>query len=473
MSLLESKVTRVRDLVHGFVNLTELERAVVDHKLFQRLRHVRQNDVAFFVYPSLNTTRFEHSLGVCAVAGRMAENVMRGSQARAYLEALNLSEEDFEQTCRLYGLLHDVGHLPFSHLFEAALKNHLGGSEQELSKHYEEWFGTAGCEEPHEALGASLAEKLVDQVEVPVPPKVKDAVLELMRTKRPPPKHPMVPIKQMIASDVDADRADSVRRDGRLAGGEYGTYDLDRLCRAVFVQQRKMGWRLAFSYKAVSSIESLLLERYRTYNWVHFHPRVIALKAAAGLLIAKLLDLDRIKKDSFPLGDVGKMTFRDDVWLWNVLRKTKWGEDHALEIASGALFHRRMERVNLLWRHRVEYHEWQSKLNEQAELEDHDILQDLDRKYEVALSKHLKKTAVVWKLLFTPVKDRSIYLTDELGDENVEDSLQKRSMLVRSLPGIWEGEPRYHVVLFDVSKEEIPEKREEWLEFTADWLRQA
>jgi hypothetical protein len=53
----------IRDLLHGSVALTSFEVAVVNHCFFQRLRTIRQNDVASFVYPSLNVTRFEHSLG--------------------------------------------------------------------------------------------------------------------------------------------------------------------------------------------------------------------------------------------------------------------------------------------------------------------------------------------------------------------------------------------------------------------------
>lgn len=66
---------RIRDLVHGTILFTELEQRIIDHIFFQRLRQIRQNDVAFIVYPSLNTSRFEHALGTCRVAGMMAEHL--------------------------------------------------------------------------------------------------------------------------------------------------------------------------------------------------------------------------------------------------------------------------------------------------------------------------------------------------------------------------------------------------------------
>ena len=88
---------RVRDLVHGFVHMTKLEIKVVDHPLFQRLRHVRQNDLGSYVYPSLNTSRFEHSLGCAHVAGKMAINLMRSQEWRAYQREVDLDRDEFEQ----------------------------------------------------------------------------------------------------------------------------------------------------------------------------------------------------------------------------------------------------------------------------------------------------------------------------------------------------------------------------------------
>ena len=136
---------RIRDLVHGFVYLTSLEVRVINHPLFQRLRQVRQNDVAYTVYPSLNTSRFEHSLGCASVAGRMAINIVRSRQWGAYERELKLDQADFEQLCRLYALLHDVGHLPLSHLFEIALEDWAGTkSIASIVSLAQDWFGGQG-----------------------------------------------------------------------------------------------------------------------------------------------------------------------------------------------------------------------------------------------------------------------------------------------------------------------------------------
>ncbi|MBI2049980.1 MAG: HD domain-containing protein [Candidatus Staskawiczbacteria bacterium] len=111
--------------------LPKKKRKVIDHPFFQRLRQIRQNDVAFYVYPSMNTSRFEHTLGVCRVAGMMAENLTKSRKWSIYVKALETetgikSKDNFLKLCRFYALLHDIGHLPLSHLFEYAVENWAG-----------------------------------------------------------------------------------------------------------------------------------------------------------------------------------------------------------------------------------------------------------------------------------------------------------------------------------------------------------
>jgi hypothetical protein len=185
---------RVRDLVHGFVYLTELENKIIDHPLFQRLRHIRQNDVASYVYPSLNTTRFEHSLGVAHVVGRMAENLLKGAVWNQYKEAIEndvgaeIKEEDFLQVCRVYGLLHDVGHFPLSHLFEIAFKDYAAAvyPQKALSELIKEWFPEAeGFTKLHEAAGAAITKKILNDIQKQdgISNIVKDTVEKLMSSK--------------------------------------------------------------------------------------------------------------------------------------------------------------------------------------------------------------------------------------------------------------------------------------------------
>jgi uncharacterized protein len=100
----------IRDPVHGFIHREPHERDLIDTKVFQRLRSLRQLAMAYLVYPGAVHTRFDHSLGAFHVAGGLAE-------------ALVPSETD-KRLIRLATLLHDVGHGPFSHVAEPILRKH-------------------------------------------------------------------------------------------------------------------------------------------------------------------------------------------------------------------------------------------------------------------------------------------------------------------------------------------------------------
>lgn len=99
----------VHDPVHKRIWLTELELKVIDTPEFQRLRRVSQLGLADYVFPAATRTRFSHSLGVVYVMGELLR-----AQKAALADHLAVSGVDW-RVLRLAALLHDIGHLPFSH----------------------------------------------------------------------------------------------------------------------------------------------------------------------------------------------------------------------------------------------------------------------------------------------------------------------------------------------------------------------
>lgn len=349
----------VRDVLHGYVPLEECDRRIIDTPVVQRLRHVRQNDVAFFVYPSLNTTRFEHSLGVLHLAGLLAEFSLRNSDEehrKRYLAELGEHipsgvrrtaelSQSFCRAARWYGLLHDIGHLPFSHLMEHCLDGTL-----------EHLYPDAGFDQLHEAAGEFLVKsdpELTSAMEHD--PVAAWLVRELLSAKRVSPY--LQPLKDIVDADVDADRIDSTARDGFLAGGDYGNYDIARLSRhAVLYETRADGnvpqWRVFFTTRAESAVESLLLERVKTHRWIHYKPKVVAFKNAFRLCARYITDDSRVfhaRKYATSRG------YLDDAWLWCKMCRVSVARrpSHVKEAHAAVVWRKNTARP--LWKRREEF----------------------------------------------------------------------------------------------------------------------
>ena len=113
----------VRDAVHAFVELDQFERAVMDSRPFQRLRHIHQLALSFLVYPGASHSRFEHSLGVMELAGLIFDTVTREDKLTDAVREVVPEHGPLEfaywrSVLRIAALCHDLGHLPFSHAAE-------------------------------------------------------------------------------------------------------------------------------------------------------------------------------------------------------------------------------------------------------------------------------------------------------------------------------------------------------------------
>lgn len=108
---------RLADPVHGTIGLSRLEVDIIDTQVFQRLRNIKQLGLTDYVYPSANYSRFSHSIGACHIAGKVIESLIN----RNFLNKKDFSYKNI-QRYRLAALLHDIGHYPFSHPMELAIK---------------------------------------------------------------------------------------------------------------------------------------------------------------------------------------------------------------------------------------------------------------------------------------------------------------------------------------------------------------
>ena len=124
---MQKSLHEIRDPLHVFIKLNNDERRVLDSRPFQRLRDIHQLAMTYLVYPGATHKRFEHSLGVMELAGRIFDVITSPVNVLpAIRDSLRELQEEkdlgyWRQVLRMSALCHDIGHLPFSHAAEADL----------------------------------------------------------------------------------------------------------------------------------------------------------------------------------------------------------------------------------------------------------------------------------------------------------------------------------------------------------------
>jgi len=193
-----SESRAIRDPIHGFIRLNEQESELVDTRAFQRLRNLRQLALAHLVYPGAMHTRFEHSLGVCHVAGLLADSLK--------------FTEDEKRLVRLAALMHDLGHGPFSHVSEEALELYADRSKL-----------TAKGEKIHELITAILIRQ-DEELSRLLSLSDRDKIIALLGRGYGEPI-----VRSVLSGPLDADKQDYLLRDSYFCGVKYGVFDLPQL----------------------------------------------------------------------------------------------------------------------------------------------------------------------------------------------------------------------------------------------------
>lgn len=264
-----------RDPIHGFIHMSDDELRVVQSPPFQRLRHIRQLALSHLIYPGATHTRFEHSLGVMELAGRVFDVVTSEHnlhpEARKQLEKeLTLENKlQWRKTLRLAALCHDLGHLPFSHAGEGLLPNNwekhdsisarLIMEEPNLQKVWGEM-------EPSPASSAIIA-----RIAVGINPKIWRPL------GRPPPDgEPWKDtLSHIITGDAfGVDRMDFLLRDAHYTGVSNGVFDHLQLIESLRILPTpgsKGALSLGLVASGIRSAEALMMARYFMYQQVYYH----------------------------------------------------------------------------------------------------------------------------------------------------------------------------------------------------------
>jgi HD superfamily phosphohydrolase len=214
----------IKDELYGTIEFNGLERRIIDTPDFQRLRRIKQMSFTNLVYPGANHTRFEHSLGCAHLSEVIAKK-------------LGL-DQDMVAKVKLFGLLHDIGHIAFSHEGEAILAPYIGDHEQLGEERIKNGI-----------IGEIVSENY----------KVSD-ILSLAKKKE----------GQIIESDIGSDRMDYLKRDALNTGVAYGVIDIDRIVHTLELD----GKELVINEGGLEAAESLLIGRFMMFSTVYLHHTV-------------------------------------------------------------------------------------------------------------------------------------------------------------------------------------------------------
>ncbi|WGS63923.1 HD domain-containing protein [Marinitoga aeolica] len=277
-----------RDPIYSEIFIYPLEIVIADTPLVQRLRYLSQLAGAEYVYPSATHTRFSHSLGVMHISGLYAKKLFENNHQKTRI-------------LRLAGLLHDLGHGPYSHQFDDVIYKRMGLKDGH-DEYRKKILNTKLIDQAYEVynklndprtkkdflkdLSLTLNKDIKDKEK-----DIKDGLKEVMS---------MIndlfeaentggsPEFNIVQGPLGADRLDFVLRDSYYAGTrDFGTGDLDRIIRNASIKTVNGKEKLCYNIKIIDNIYTVLFARFMMYKNVYFHKT----SRAADQMIQEILRL--------------------------------------------------------------------------------------------------------------------------------------------------------------------------------------
>jgi uncharacterized protein len=539
-----SKASVIRDPLHGYLVVAPHERQIVDHAVTQRLRRITQTGLAELVYPEARTSRLVHSLGAMHVVSRFfraaIENASEEHLTKFFDELVPLTLESYatseelekffersgtlsalstarwycshpslkskeaflkgilgvtEAALRFAALFHDLGHLPFSHDLEYALKDYVGGlSRAERASLPKEIVTLATKEAPHEELGHRLADLVFRDVAGAAQTHVRLAfhlAMKILDEESPytvqsrPRAGALAFLHSLIDGEIDADRADYLLRDGRALGLEFAQYDLERLTqRIVMHHDPELGFITAIHERGLVALESFLLSRSRSNLVLVRHHKVAQTAAALRYASTAAFGTDEGQRFLESMAGVLKHPTTpeeiskalrafvqfDDYWWVEVLRSIPRNSSALLD-ACLELVLNRGRTLRSLWKRKGDLSEHvRIDLNETAG-------RFFARSDKIEMSDRRKRLLAQDVLLtthkFKPYRKR-LGIEDSVALVKSDGSIRPASAMSRIIKGLdqsWEDEIHLHAFGLFASNKTVDQERESTIRLLVDGVR--
>lgn len=249
----------IRDPLHNLIRIdNSVVLEVMESAPFQRLRQIRQLGLAYLVFPGAEHSRFIHALGAYHLSLQMIDSLKRQDKS--------LFSEIEELAIPLAALCHDIGHGPFSHLFERVSREFIGKEEA----HHEKW-----------TLKILETDPIVSKI-------LKDAGVDTIISEIIKHTYENLYVQDIISSQLDVDRFDYLCRDSFMTGVKYGDLDLSWLMRTIKVAEHSgLGRKVLAldSRRGLSAVEAYIVGRHHMYKNVYYHKTI----RSAETMLKKLL----------------------------------------------------------------------------------------------------------------------------------------------------------------------------------------
>ena len=242
------------DNIHGYIQYNNLETKFLDTLWVKRLKRIKQLGLLDHVFPSASHSRFEHSVGVSYLAEKYV-NILETN-------SINFKPSKQDKLCvKLAGLLHDVGHGPFSHVFDNIVINKSCKKHEQRSRDIvEDIFKEVGTSKDFNSA------YMIDNIKEMIEPTTDNYK-----------QNPLLNIVNNSLNSIDVDKFDYLLRDPRHIGLDY-SFDPYRILNKSIVNNQQ----IIYDPSLTSNIIDMFLTRYRFHKDIYNHKTVKLIEVMLG-----------------------------------------------------------------------------------------------------------------------------------------------------------------------------------------------
>jgi HD superfamily phosphohydrolase len=296
----------VLDPIYGPIGLTDLELKLIQNEVFTRLKNIKQLGFVSYIYPSATHTRFEHSIGTLFITWEMMKRLFRRFAENNDIKTLSLFTDDVIQSLRIAALMHDLGHGPFSHSLEIALKYlDIDFEHDDLTS----YLLTLDLEKPYKCKSIESTCQTLEQIgnakllafrqslNKLLKSELRVIILSILNNDFESDAVPKdfkrihVFLHEIIKGDIGSDRIDYLLRDTYFTGLGH-KFSLSEIMDNLYYILDEVNGQILLSIKqdGKAALELMLLTRYFHYQFIAHHPQNVMMTALLQQRIMKYLE---------------------------------------------------------------------------------------------------------------------------------------------------------------------------------------